>query len=104
MIKIILPTGIAHKIKKNIRVVLTFLFNQSTLCKNLQNPLQGKNSFFGVQPSFLQLLFIRIPKKKKSETVKMLTQDGKLVEIDKKLLASPGKKISDIELQQWVKK
>jgi len=48
--------------------------------------------------------FIRIPKKKKSETVKMLTQDGKLVEIDKKLLASPGKKISDIELQQWVKK
>lgn len=48
--------------------------------------------------------FIRIPKKKKSETVKMLTQDGKLVEIDKKLLASPGKKISDVELQQWVKK
>jgi len=48
--------------------------------------------------------FIRIPKKKKSDTVKMLTQDGKLVEIDKKLLASPGKKISDIELQQWVKK
>ena len=48
--------------------------------------------------------FIRIPKKKKSETVKMLTQDGKLVEIDKELLASPGKKISDIELQQWVKK
>jgi hypothetical protein len=34
----------------------------------------------------------------------MLTQDGRLVEIDKKLLVSPGKKITDKELQQWVKK
>lgn len=48
--------------------------------------------------------FIRIPKKKKTEMVKMLTQDGKLVEIDKKLLISPGKKITNKELQQWVKK
>ena len=37
--------------------------------------------------------FINVPKKKKSDTVKMLTQDGKLVEIDRKLLVSPGKKI-----------
>jgi hypothetical protein len=36
--------------------------------------------------------------------VKMLTQDGSLVEIDKKLLASSGKKISNEELQQWIKK
>ena len=48
--------------------------------------------------------FIRTPKKKKTDTVKMLTQDGKLVEIDRKLLVSPGKKITDKELQQWVKK
>lgn len=34
----------------------------------------------------------------------MLTQDGKLVEIDKKLLVSSGKKISDAELKKWVKK
>ena len=32
----------------------------------------------------------------------MLTQDGKLVEIDKKLLASSGKKISNKELQNWI--
>lgn len=37
-------------------------------------------------------------------TVKMLTQDGSLVEIDKKLLASSGKKISNKELQEWIKK
>lgn len=49
-------------------------------------------------------LFRFIPTKKKTDTVKMLTQDGKLVQIDKKLLVSPGKKITDKELQQWVKK
>ena len=39
-----------------------------------------------------------------TETVKMLTQDGQLVEIDKKLLASSGNKISNEELQKWIKK
>lgn len=52
--------------------------------------------------------FISGNKKKQTagagETVTMLTQDGKLVEVDKKLLASSGKKISDEELQKWVKK
>ena len=48
--------------------------------------------------------FIRLPKKKKTDTVKMLTQEGKLVEVDRKLLVSPGKKITDQQLQQWVKK
>lgn len=33
----------------------------------------------------------------------MLTQDGTLVEVDRKLLGPAGKKISDQELQQWVK-
>lgn len=43
--------------------------------------------------------------KKKSQynTVKMLTQDGTLVEIDKKYLGPPGNKISNSELQQWIK-
>jgi len=54
-------------------------------------------------------LFKFLPNNKKNtepgnETVKMLTRDGKLVEIDKKLLASSGKKISDEELKKWVKK
>jgi hypothetical protein len=46
------------------------------------------------------------PWKNKSQpkTVKMLTQDGKLVEVDAKLLAANSKKISDKELQSWVKK
>ena len=42
-------------------------------------------------------------KKEKKETVKMLTQDGRLVEVDKTLLASGSKKITTDELQQWIK-
>lgn len=38
------------------------------------------------------------------ETIKMLAEDGSLVEIDKKLLASSGKKISNKELQEFIKK
>ncbi|MEO7983926.1 MAG: hypothetical protein ABI688_07585 [Bacteroidota bacterium] len=39
-----------------------------------------------------------------TQTVKMLTQDGRLVEIDKKMLPNAGKKkASNEELQKWVK-
>jgi hypothetical protein len=51
--------------------------------------------------------FIPIQKKKQEpahETVKMFSQDGKLVEIDKRLLVSTGKKISNEELQKWIQK
>lgn len=50
------------------------------------------------------LKFITGTKESKSDTVKMLTQDGKLVEIDKELLVLSRKKISNKELQQWIKK
>ena len=43
-------------------------------------------------------------KKSKTETVKMLTEDGRLVEIDKKMLTNSGKKITNQELQQSIKK
>jgi hypothetical protein len=47
--------------------------------------------------------FNRTKKNMATDTVKMLTQDGKLVEVDRKLLGPAGKKISNTELQQWVK-
>lgn len=47
-------------------------------------------------------IFFRTNKKKKM--IKMLSQDGKLVEIDASLLNSPKKKVTDKELQAWVKK
>jgi len=43
------------------------------------------------------------PEEKVKKTVKMLTQDGKLVEVDASLLAVHKKKITDTELQNWIK-
>ncbi|HEU5054356.1 MAG TPA: hypothetical protein VFT78_14670 [Hanamia sp.] len=48
--------------------------------------------------------FVKVPKRKRSQTVKMLTQEGNLVEIDRKFIASPGKRITNLELQHWVNK
>jgi hypothetical protein len=41
-------------------------------------------------------------KEEKPATIKMLAEDGSLVEIDEALLGS-GKKITNTELQTWIK-
>ncbi len=49
--------------------------------------------------------FISGGKQKKNETVKMLTQDGTLVEVDvEKLIAGRRNKINDDQLKNWVSK
>ena len=49
------------------------------------------------------LMFFRFVKKeKKTETVKMLTRDGKLVTIDKNLLKGKSNKIQQKDLQTWI--
>jgi hypothetical protein len=40
----------------------------------------------------------------KKDTVKMLTQNGTLVEIDKELLKSSTERVTNKELQTWIKK
>jgi len=40
----------------------------------------------------------------KNQTVKMLTQDGRLVEVDVARLSGNMKKVSNTELQHWIKK
>jgi hypothetical protein len=51
------------------------------------------------------LKFIPGNKYKKKTTVKMLTQDGKLVEVDAdKLYCGTRKKITDEQLKHWVNK
>lgn len=58
--------------------------------------------------SVTALKFLTGTKKKddatKKSTVKMLTEDGKLVEIDQELVIRSARKINDKELQQWIKK
>ncbi len=50
------------------------------------------------------LKFFKISKKENTETVKMLTQDGKLVEVNITAIPSKKKKITNKELQNWIKK
>jgi len=40
----------------------------------------------------------------KPKTVKMLTEDGRLVEIDASLVSAKKKKVTNAELQHWIKK
>lgn len=73
------------------------------------NKKSSRKNFFiwgaGILSSFTAIRILSSKKKEStSETVKMLTQDGRLVEIDKKMLAAGGKKITNTELQEWVKK
>ena len=63
--------------------------------------------------SLLGALGLKFPSRKviiacapphEKKTVKMLTQDGKLVELDVQHVKAKGKKISNDELKSWVKK
>lgn len=50
------------------------------------------------------LKFFKVSKKKKTETTKMLTSDGELVEVNIAVLPTQKKKITNKELQNWIKK
>jgi hypothetical protein len=90
--------------------------NLSTLChqinleklmdQKIKNPSRKKFLLWGatILSSVTVLKFISGGKKKKSETVKMLTQDGKLVEVDIVALSAKKKKITNTELQNWIEK
>ncbi len=73
-----------------------------------ENKIQSRKKFIGVGISAAALLtafrfFIPGKKTKKSGTVKMLTQDGKLVEVDIAALPAKKKKITNKEMQTWIK-
>lgn len=72
-----------------------------------ENKNQSRRKFitWGVASAalFTAVKFI-LPAKKKPETVKMLTQDGKLVEVDIASLPPQKKKVTNDELKNWIKK
>ena len=57
-----------------------------------------------VLSSLAVIKFISGKEKKKTERVKMLAQDGTLVEVDIAALSANKKKITNKELQNWIKK
>ncbi len=75
---------------------------------NNDNRLQSRKKFIGVGIStaalFTAFRFFLPKKKKKTNTVKMLSQNGELVEVDIAALPTGKKKITNDELQNWIKK
>lgn len=74
-----------------------------------ENKKQSRRRFIGwgiASAAIFSAVKFILPSRKKEvkETVKMLTRDGKLVEIDMAVLPSKRKKISDKELQNWIQK
>ena len=71
------------------------------------NKIQSRKKFIGIGISAAALVTtfkFFIPKKKnKTNTVKMLTQDGKLVAVDIAALPPKKKKITNKEMQNWIK-
>lgn len=55
-------------------------------------------------PFFSKKDVIACKPESKKRMLTMLTQDGKLVEIDESLITAGRKKISNKELQNWIKK
>ena len=73
-----------------------------------QQPTSSRKKFvlwgLGILSSLTAFrLFSQTPSTKNKKTVKMLDQDGKLVEVDaEKLFCGKRKKISDEQLKNWV--
>ncbi|HTI59101.1 hypothetical protein [Mucilaginibacter sp.] len=65
----------------------------------------GIVSAFAAISAAVNLPFFRKQKlASKNKTIKMLTEDGRLVEIDQSLVSASKKKVTNTELQHWIKK
>ncbi|MEO6358592.1 MAG: hypothetical protein ABIU77_02870 [Ferruginibacter sp.] len=73
-----------------------------------ENKKESRRKFLGwglATAAVLSVAKIVLPSNKESKkTVKMLTQDGKLVEVDIAALPPQKKKITNQELQNWIGK
>ena len=75
---------------------------------NNDTKTQSRKKFIGLSISAAALIttfkFFTFKKKNKISTVKMLTRDGKLVEVNIAAIPSKKKKITNKELQSWITK
>jgi hypothetical protein len=71
-----------------------------------ENKNQNRRKFIGwglASAAVFSAVKFMMPSRKK-QTVKMLTQEGKLVEIDIAVLPSKKKMVTNKELQNWIRK
>lgn len=64
----------------------------------------GIVSAFAAISAAVNLPFFRKRPSAKNKTIRMLTEDGRLVEIDQSLALANKKKVTNTELQHWIKK
>ena len=79
--------------------------NQNPTTEQNQNPTTRRKFFLwglGIVSAATALKFI-LPKKKAPTTTKMLTEDGRLVEVDISKIKKTGIKVSDKDVITWVK-
>jgi hypothetical protein len=69
-----------------------------------KNATRRKFLFWGLGLASAFTAFrLLIPGKKKKGPAKMLTEDGRLVEVDLNFIKKTGQKISDKEIIDWIK-
>ncbi|HYM94313.1 MAG TPA: hypothetical protein VET23_09265 [Chitinophagaceae bacterium] len=68
-----------------------------------KTPSRRKFLFLGLGTVAFFSIFKFVKPGKKQKTVKMLTQDGRLVEISEDLLPSERKKVTNNEMRNWIK-
>ena len=73
---------------------------------SLKNKNSRRKALYWVAGALSVMMFWKyVPKKqKKAETTKMLTEDGKLVEVDLKYLKGQRTKLKPDEFHSWVKR
>ena len=75
-----------------------------------QQPANRRKALYWLTGALSALVFWKLgwPKRveepPKPKTVKMLTKDGQLVEIDEKFLANRGQKVNTDEIHNWITK
>jgi len=58
----------------------------------------------GILSAFTAVKYFSRPAQRNKTTVKMLSQDGKLVEVDYSKLSQKKIKIKDAEIHKWIKR
>ena len=84
--------------------MVALVFNHPAMQKDKKINSRRKFMMWGASIiSGLSLISLGVRAKREKKTVKMLTQDGKLVEVDKSLLTGTKEKISNADLKSWIK-
>lgn len=80
------------------------MFNQTNDMEKKEN-ISSRRKFFlwglGITSSVTALKFL-FPKKNKTEMIKMLSEDGTLVEVDPRFIKKTGNKVSDQDIHNWI--